>query len=81
MLRNSLTEFWDFIDTRFVVRRIMTFGTFLMTLYVIWWAMGFVEVTTRTGSEVSLIIAAVMVPLNTLMAYLFAIYTQGRKDA
>lgn len=74
-----VTMFWDWVDTRLVIRRIMTLGTFVMTAWVIWWSMTFAFASTRPGGEVAMIISAIMVPLNWLMAYLFASYSKGRE--
>lgn len=73
-----IANFWRVIDERMLIRRLMTLGTFAMTMWVIWWAMEFAESSTRSGSDVAMIIGAIMVPLNTLMGYLFAAYNQGR---
>ncbi len=73
-----IANFWRVIDERMLIRRLMTLGTFAMTMWVIWWAMGFAASSPRSGSDVAMIIGAIMVPLNTLMGYLFAAYNQGR---
>lgn len=72
-------KFWDFVDSRLVIRRIMTLGTFGMTMWVIWWAMGFAETSTRSGSDVAMIIGAIMIPVNALQGYLFGSYAKGRE--
>lgn len=74
-----LTVFWDWVDTRLVVRRILTLGTFAMTVWVIQWAMIFAYDTSHSGTEVAMIIGAVMVPLTALQGYLFSAYSKGRK--
>lgn len=71
-------NFWDFIDQRMILRRIMTLGTFAMTMYVVWWAMSFATTSTRPGADVAMIIGAIGAPLNALMGYLFVVYNQGR---
>jgi hypothetical protein len=73
-----MTKFWDFIDDRFVIRRVMTLGTFAMTVYVIWWATEFATTSARAGADIAMIIGAIGVPLNTLMGYLFSAYNTGR---
>lgn len=76
---SAVTKFWDFIDSRSVVRRIMTLGTFFMTMWVIWWAMGFATTSPRSGADVAMIIGAIMVPVNALQGYLFGAYAKGRE--
>lgn len=73
-----MKELLRLIDEHMLIRRVMTLGTFFMTIWVIWWAMEFASSSPRTGSDVALIIGAIMVPLNTLMGYLFAAYNSGR---
>src|SRR5512139_4320892 len=73
-----VSQFWDFVDSRAVVRRIMTLGTFAMTVWVIQWAMVFASGSPRPGSDVALILGAIMVPLNALQGFLFAHYSKGR---
>lgn len=67
-----------FIDQHMIIRRLMTLGTFAMTMWVIWWAMEFASTSPRSGSDVAMIIGAIGAPLNALMGYLFAVYNQGR---
>lgn len=74
-----LTAFWDFVDTRAVVRRIMTLGTFSLTVHVIVWAVWFATTSPRSGGDIALIIAAVMGPVNVLQGYMFARYSQARQ--
>jgi hypothetical protein len=75
-----LTDFWNFVDSRAIVRRVMTLGTFVMTVWVIRWAMDFASTSPRTGSDVALILGAIMVPLNALQGFLFAHYSKGRSE-
>ncbi len=74
-----MANLWDFIDNRAIVRRIMTLGTFAMTLWVIWWAMDFAMNSTRSGQDVALIIGAILVPVNSLQGYIFGAYSRGRE--
>ena len=74
-----ITAFWDWVDNRVVVRRILTLGTFVMTVWAIQWAMVFAYHMPRSGAEVAMIISAVMVPLATLQGYLFSAYSKGRE--
>ena len=73
-----MTEFWDWVDTRAVVRRVMTLGTFALTVWTIWWATEFAEASPRPGSDIAMIIGAVMVPINWLMGHLFTWYSKAR---
>lgn len=75
-----MSAFWDWVDKRAVVRRVMTLGTFAMTMWTIWWAMWFAMESTRSGADVAMIIGAVMVPVNSLQGYIFGAYAKGRSD-
>lgn len=74
-----MSAFWDWVDTRLIIRRLMTLGTFAMTMWVIWWAMGFASTSPRSGADVAMIIGAIMVPVNALQGYLFGAYARGRE--
>ena len=74
-----IANFWRVIDERMLIRRLMTLGTFAMTMWVIWWAMEFASTSPRNGSDVAMIIGAIMVPVNALQGYLFGAYAKGRE--
>jgi hypothetical protein len=76
-MEKLLTDFWDWVDERMVVRRLMTIGTFLMTMWAIKWAMEFALSSPRPGADIAMIIGAVMVPVNSLLGYMFSVYTSG----
>ena len=74
---NFGTEVFDFIDRRYITRRIMSMGTFAMVLYALFWCFDFAQSSQRTGVDVAAIIAAVTAPLNLLMGYMFGQYVQA----
>jgi hypothetical protein len=74
------TDFWDWIDRRLIIRRFLTIGTFWLTVESFLWAARFAETTTKTGSDVGLIIGAVTAPISGLMGYLFKSYSDGRDN-
>lgn len=78
-MMKAITAFWDWVDTRAVVRRVMTLGTFVMTVWVIQWAMVFAMSSPRSGADVAMILGAIMVPLNALQGFMFAAYAKGRE--
>lgn len=73
-------RFWDWIDSRHIVRRIAFFVTLWMTWQSFAWAAVFAETTARTGMDVAAIITAVTAPIAALQGYIFSAYNQGRKD-
>lgn len=74
------TRFWDFIDNRCVVRRIVMGLMIWMTWDAYHWAAHFADTTQRTGSDVSLIIAAVLVPVMGLQGAVFKFYGDKRQS-
>jgi len=70
------TAVFDFIDNRYITRRIMTLGTFYVVVRVIDWSLGYAQTSTRSGTDIAAILAAIMVPLNGLMGYMFAQYVR-----
>jgi len=68
---------FDFIDRRYITRRVMALGTFVVVVHVIIWSMWFAQNSPRSGTDIAAILAAIMVPLNALMGYMFGQYAQA----
>ena len=79
LLNNWFTRWWDFIDSRQIVRRIAFFALLWMTLEAFFWAMRFIETTTKSGAEVGLMVAAVTVPIGYLQKAIVELYNEARK--
>lgn len=77
----AANKFWDWIDTRAIVRRTILFSTFWMTWEAFQWAAEFAETTTKSGMEVAAIVAAVTAPIAALQGYVFKIYAATRADS
>jgi len=73
-----IEAFWNWVDNRSVIRRIVLFITLWMTWASFMWAAGFAETTTKSGVEVGLIIAAVTAPIAALQGFVFKVYAEGR---
>lgn len=67
---------FDFLDRRYITRRVMALGTFAIVVKVILWSLDYATVSPRTGAEIGLILAAITVPLNGLMGYMFGQYVK-----
>lgn len=78
ILDNQLTRFWDWIDTRGVIRRIVLAVAIYMTWRVSAWAMGYVEGSARPGADLALIIGAVTGPVTVFGGYVFKAYIESR---
>lgn len=81
MIRAWLTELWDWVDRRLIVRRATLFATVWMSWQAFEWAARFAETTDKAGAEVGLIIAAVTAPIAALQAYVFKLYSEGREGS
>ena len=75
-----MERFWNWIDSRSVIRRIVLFVTLWMTWAAFAWAAGFAETTLKSGIEVAAIIGAVTAPIAALQAFIFKIYAEGRNE-
>ena len=75
---SKLTEFWDFIDNRSIVRRSVLFITVYMSWLSFEWAMHFATETAKSGAEVGLIIAAVTGPVAALQGFILKVYSDAR---
>jgi len=68
---------FDFIDRRYITRRVMALGTFAIVIKAILWSFDFAQTSPRSGTDIAAILAAIMVPLNALMGYMFGQYAQA----
>ena len=74
----ALERFWNFVDRRGVVRRMVLGAAIWMTWSVSTWAMAFVEASTRPGVDLAAIIAAVTGPVTLFGGYVFKAYIVSR---
>jgi len=77
---NLLDRFWNWIDSRAVVRRTVLAFTLYMTWYGVHKAWEYAAVSTLDGLGTAAVIAAVLAPIAALQGFAFANYTSGRKD-
>lgn len=71
-------RFWDWVDSRYIVRRALLAFTTALCGHAYFWAVTFAETTTKSGAEVGLIVAAVTGPVSLLMAQVAKLYNDGR---
>ena len=67
--------FMDFIDDRIIVRRAVIFTTIWMTWQAFEWAKSYAALSPRPGTDIAIIIAAVMAPIAALQGFAFHSYT------
>lgn len=75
-----ITKFWDWVDHRSVVRRVVLFVTLWMTWAAFHWAATFAATSDKLGIDIAAIIAAVTAPISVLQGYVFRVYSEGRKQ-
>jgi hypothetical protein len=83
LLLTYLTKFWDFVDNRGVIRRIVLGATMWMTFWVSFrateLAMRALELD-RLTAVVPTTIAAITLPIVTLGGYVFKVYLDSRSS-
>ncbi len=83
IFNNWLTQFWDFLDTRGVIRRVVL-G---ISIYMLWiqaeWAHEYALTALAYGKSdagVAAILAALSAPATLLVGYVFKNYLDSRTD-
>lgn len=71
-------RFWDWVDERYIVRRMLLGVTTWLAVDSYFWAAKFAETTGKTGAEAGLIVAAVTTPVSLLLGLIAKIYADGR---
>lgn len=71
-------RFWDWVDSRFIIRRLLLVFTAVLCAHAYFWAIQFANATTKSGAEVGLIVAAVTGPVSLLLAQVAKLYNDGR---
>ena len=59
-------------------------GVLYVTVWMTWlafdWAAGFAYGSSKTGSDIALIIAAVTAPISVLQGFVFKVYSDSRAE-
>ena len=71
-------RFWDWVDNRAIIRRIVLFVTLWMSWASFTWAAAFAQATKLAGLEAAAIIAAVLTPISALQGFVFKVYVEGK---
>lgn len=74
-----MTRFWDWVDSRAVVRRSVLFITLWMTYEITVQAWAFAHTSTFDGVGTAAVIAAVTAPFAALQAFVFNSYVRGKQ--
>ena len=81
VFQNWLTAFWDWVDTRGVIRRIVLFIAIGMTFWISYRMTEFAFLALeldRVSANIPLIIGAVTAPIVALGGYVFKVYLESR---
>jgi len=74
-----LSEFWDFVDNRRIVRRSAFYVMLYITIRTAFWTWEFAaHAGNHTDVGIAAIIAAVWGPITVMQTAVFAFYNSGR---
>ena len=83
IFENTITAFWDWVDNRGVIRRLVLAAAMWMTFWVSFkmteFAFRALEVNQVSGN-IPLIIGAITAPVVSLGGYVFKAYLDSRSD-
>jgi len=84
LLSTVLTKFWDFIDTRGVIRRVVLFAAMWMTYWVSSKMVDFAFAALAAGKisdgNLTLLVTAIFAPIVGLGGYVFKAYLDSRSN-
>lgn len=80
IIKHAFTTFYNWLDNRAVIRRIVLFFTLYMTWYGVHTAWLFAQVSTFDGLGTAAVIAAVLAPIAALQGFAFNHYTRSRTE-
>lgn len=75
-----INQFWDWVDNRTIVRRIVLFFTLWMTASVTYSAWLFAYASHFDGTGTAAIIVAITAPTAALQAFAFKDYIKGKAE-
>jgi len=75
----TMTALWDWFDKRDVEKHLVAFLTLVVSYQVICWSMGYADRNhERTGTDISLVLAAINVPITAFQAAIVKWYFSAR---
>lgn len=75
-----ISKFWDWVDNRAIVRRVVLFFTLWMTASVTYSAWLFAYASTFDGVGTAAVIVAITAPTAALQTYAFRDYIKGKAE-
>ncbi len=73
-----LRRVWGWVDGRLIVRRIVLGTTLVLTCDSFWWAKQYASKSAFAGSDLALVVGAVLAPVVALQGWAFRVYSDGR---
>lgn len=73
-----MKAFWDFIDERVIIRRLVLLFTLFMTYYGTEAAIAFSASSKFDGAGTAMVIAAILAPIGALQKFTFDMYSAAR---
>lgn len=73
-----LDTFSDLVEKHYLVRRVVLGIMMYLVVHMYLWAVSFAATTSRPGTDVALILGAVLTPLSALFGAVIAFYNQAR---
>lgn len=69
---------FDFIDKRMIIRRVIILLVLYETVDVYLWAKSYAMLPGKSGADLSVVIAALTVPISILQGFMFRMYDESR---
>lgn len=79
-IKIASNTFWNFLDSRYIIRRMVLFITIWMSYISYLWAASFAATCMKDGTEIALIIGAVLVPISALQGFAFKLYLDSKAE-
>lgn len=67
-METFLTRAWDWFDKRDIDKHVLSIAVMISTFKITTWAITFAQISPKTGAEIAMIIAAVLIPWTPLQA-------------
>ena len=80
VVETLLSGFWRILDASRMVRRIAYFSVLFLTFHAYFWTIHFIadNIGKVPGSDIALIVGAIMVPINALQGIVYKLYENGK---
>lgn len=70
----------NLFSKQFLVRRMTMIWMMVMTTIIIKWVISFATTSPRSGTEIAMILGAILTPWATLQGFVFKFYNEARNS-